>query len=239
MTDFTEEEIHKVCGVLETNGFEVPKMNLVAVYGFSSLLEHNCIPNVTRTYDTGIQLVVAASVDIEAGDHIATSYVDPFWGVRARKAYLSTFKYFECHCSRCTDMTDLNTHLSSVICRLCHKGLVIPSYDVTSNWKCDSCTASFDACEVEKRITEIFEQKEQLSNTTTAIERFLKQTKSVLSENHQFRLEAKMILLQLYGSETKKRDFNAKGSPDDRILRRRKLCQEVLEVAGIFSPGTT
>lgn len=229
---FDEAEIQNVCGVIETNGFEVPELNLVALYGHGYLLEHSCIPNTTRTFDARLHLVVTASLDIKAGEHITTSYIDPLCGERIRTVHLLKFKHFTCTCPRCLDPTDLGTHLSSVKCKFCSEGFLIPSRDIAIPWKCNCCAGHSEAQQVEETLVELFKLKENLSPTTAALERYLRETSQWLSENHHFRLEVKLALLQMYGRGREE----AKISEED-IRRKRHLCEQVLEVANVVVPG--
>ncbi|RXG60318.1 Protein msta, isoform A [Armadillidium vulgare] len=233
LKSFDEEEIQKICGILETNGFEVPEQNLVALYGFGYLLEHSCVPNTTRTLNSSLHLVVRAAVDIKAGHHISTSYINPFWGERIRKVHLLKFKYFECSCLRCLDPTDLNTHLSSVKCISCGKGLMTPPRDIMSNWNCEECGSSFEASEIEELLVTIYEKKEKLPQTAASFEKFLKETKRILSENHQHRTEVKLKLMQMYGKSYEK---PLDKISEEEILRKRNLGNEILQIASLFSP---
>lgn len=45
-------------------------------------------------------------------------YTNALWGTRERRAHLLSTKYFECHCNRCSDATELGTNLSTVICNV-------------------------------------------------------------------------------------------------------------------------
>lgn len=45
--------IHKVCGILDVNSLDIKisEMELSAIYPTVSILEHNCLPNVSFSYD--------------------------------------------------------------------------------------------------------------------------------------------------------------------------------------------
>lgn len=49
----SSELIHKICGILDVNALDVQLdgMELTAVYPTVSLLEHNCLPNTSMTFD--------------------------------------------------------------------------------------------------------------------------------------------------------------------------------------------
>lgn len=92
--DFTDDEVHNVCGIIDVNGFEIPGPNAIGLYGKACLLEHSCVPNTTRTFDVQLNIVIRAAVMIPKGSHIATSYTDPMWGTANRQMHLRTSKYF-------------------------------------------------------------------------------------------------------------------------------------------------
>lgn len=45
-------------------------------------------------------------------------YTNALWGTRERRAHLLSTKYFECHCNRCSDATELGTNFSTIICNV-------------------------------------------------------------------------------------------------------------------------
>ena len=52
--DFKDETIQKICGIFETNAIEVRlalATEIHALYETTSLLEHNCTPNVKFSFD--------------------------------------------------------------------------------------------------------------------------------------------------------------------------------------------
>lgn len=69
-----------------------------------------------------------------------------FKGTFERQEHLREGKYFECDCDRCSDPTELGTHLSSILCTKCKTGYVNPMdtnylkrYTSKLNWKCANC----------------------------------------------------------------------------------------------------
>nr|XP_033204798.1 SET domain-containing protein SmydA-8-like isoform X1 [Bombus vancouverensis nearcticus] len=67
--DISEEEMTKIVGILQVNGHEVPLTDppYVAVYELTSLLEHNCKANCSKSFtDTG-GLIIHAAVPIAKG----------------------------------------------------------------------------------------------------------------------------------------------------------------------------
>lgn len=237
---YSEEEIHRICGVIDVNGFEIPGPNVIGLYGKGCLLEHNCIPNSSRTFDPQLNIIIRATVDISKGEHITTSYTDPMWGTANRQLYLRTSKYFKCTCDRCKDPTELGTHLSSLKCNHCSSGHVLPSPNPLSPeaWVCSSCSASIIMDQVDIFLKETGEKLVRLKyNSLSASEAFLKATSPKFGENHYYRTDVKMALAQLYGRPGGPDKQELKDLPKDLVDRKEELCREVLKLADIFCPG--
>ncbi|CAG7830443.1 unnamed protein product [Allacma fusca] len=47
--DFTADEIHTICGILEVNGFEIGDVySFLGLFAVTSMLAHDCVPNATH-----------------------------------------------------------------------------------------------------------------------------------------------------------------------------------------------
>lgn len=240
VTSFTPEEIHTVCGIIDVNGFEIPGPNAIGIYGKACLLEHNCVPNTTRTFDSQLNIVIRAAVKITKGSHISTSYTDPMWGTANRQLHLKTSKYFKCTCSRCHDPTEMGTHLSSLRCGQCPLGLMLPSPSPISPqiWVCNSCSAKLDQQYVEEFLKQTGEKLVNLKEgSLAASEAFLKSTSSKLSENHYYRSDVKLAMAQMYGRAGVQNKSDLHELSKDLLDRKEQLCREVLALADVFSPG--
>lgn len=244
VTSFAEREVHTICGIIDVNGFEIPGPNAIGLYGKACLLEHNCIPNTNRTFDSHFNIIIRAAVKIPKGCHITTCYTDPMWGTANRQLHLKTSKYFSCSCSRCLDPTELGTHLSSLRCNHCppDKGQVLPSPIPTAPevWVCSSCGATLDPQQVDGYLKQLGEKLVLLKESPlSASEAFLKATASRLSENHYYRSDVKLAMAQMYGrtaagaqQEAKLQDLSK-----DLLARKEELCRDVLAQANLFCPG--
>lgn len=67
-----ENEILKVAGIVQINAHEVPLTfpPHVAIYFFASLIEHSCVPNLTKSF-TSKALVLWAPNSIKKGEHLS------------------------------------------------------------------------------------------------------------------------------------------------------------------------
>lgn len=75
--DFTEEEIHTVCGIIEVNCFEVGHEGAKgrALYPTSFLMAHDCSSNSTHTDNPeNFSMQIRAMRDIKKGESITVNY---------------------------------------------------------------------------------------------------------------------------------------------------------------------
>lgn len=145
--EISSDFIHHVCGVFDTNAFDVTFANkgqARALLPLASLMNHSCTSN-TQHWFFGGWCVVRASVSIHKGDSITNTYTQTLSGTKMRQNHLALTKLFTCSCERCLDPSELGTHLSSIQCRKCkdHKGFLIPPKSISNPWICDSCGDKF------------------------------------------------------------------------------------------------
>lgn len=119
-SEYSTDEILRVCGIVQVNGHEVPLTDppYVAIYDVGSMLEHSCLPNCSKTFTRDGHLLVRTSggAPIETDQHLSISYTDPLWGTAQRLAHLADTKFFVCKCARCSDPTELGTYYSGIKC---------------------------------------------------------------------------------------------------------------------------
>ena len=130
--EWSEEEILKICGIVQINGHEVPLTDpsYVAIYNYASLIEHSCRPNLTKSFSPKGEVIFWATENIAAGEHLSICYSDILWGTANRQNHLMQTKIFKCDCVRCSDITELGTHYSALKCNAgasCVNGLLLPA----------------------------------------------------------------------------------------------------------------
>ena len=56
--NFTDELIHEICGIFETNAIEIrlAQSEVNGIYEIGSLMEHNCVPNICMTFDSNLNV---------------------------------------------------------------------------------------------------------------------------------------------------------------------------------------
>lgn len=78
LTEFSEEEVHTVCGILEVNCFEVGGRNGTsarALFPEAYLMCHDCVPNTNHTDDPIThELTVRTTKAMKKGEVISLSY---------------------------------------------------------------------------------------------------------------------------------------------------------------------
>ena len=138
--------IHHACGIFDTNAFKIVNgadENGRALLPLAGMMVHNCTPNTDHWFVDG-KCIVRASVDIRAGSPVTNSYTSCLLGTMSRQKHLVLTKLFTCTCTRCQDPTELGSNISSIRCRSCQPGLMIPQNNSSESegWKCNHCDAS-------------------------------------------------------------------------------------------------
>ncbi|XP_069957592.1 uncharacterized protein [Cherax quadricarinatus] len=227
--------VHRVCGVLDTNAFELSLDQCRqgrAIFILSSMMNHSCLSNAQRWYSEG-NMVVRASVDISKGTPLFISYTQSLWGTRARRAHLSVSKMFLCKCKRCLDSTELGSHMSSIPCREC-QGLVVPPDDSCSYWTCTLCGKRIDANATESLVRAGAIAMNHLPKDDTAgATLILEHLKRQLGDNHYIVAQIKYAVVQAIINRPLK-DVTSRD-----LTRVVTLTKELITLATIIEPGIT
>nr|CAD7593204.1 unnamed protein product [Timema genevievae] len=237
---YSEEEIHTVCGVLEVNAFEVGQhgVSVRALYPTAFYLAHSCVPNTSHTDDDNYRLTVRCSSQIKKGDTITLSYAYTLQGTLKRREHLKESKFFDCCCPRCKDPTELATYAGALKCPKCDVGYVISSEPLerAASWRCSQCSNyTVTAHSVMLLLEKIADEVEALdANDIEAMEGFLQKYRNVLHPNHYHCLGVKHSLSQLYG---KIQGYMINELPDKLLHRKRDVCRELLRVINVLEPG--
>jgi len=106
------------------------------------------------------------SINIFRGEHLSTMYTHALWSTRARREHLLATKYFTCRCKRCSDPTELDTHLGTLKCP-CGNGFMLPNdpLNTDTDWSCNTCPGIITSSEIaqltdrlEEEVTEVMKQ---------------------------------------------------------------------------------
>ncbi|ENN81700.1 hypothetical protein YQE_01906, partial [Dendroctonus ponderosae] len=247
LTEFSEEEIHTICGILEVNTFQIGQqgINIRGLYPTSFLLSHNCVPNTNHTDEEDTyELTIRASTKIQEGHPITLSYAYTLQCTSKRREHLLENKFFECRCERCSDQTELGTYCGALICPKCDNGLVLCDnpLDFDSTWSCNNtakCCAgySISATSMNLLLNRISDEVDQIDcNDIKSMELFLEKYRNVLHPNHYLCLGIKIYLSQVYGRIS---GYIIQELDEKPLLRKKEICKEILSVFDVIEPGLT
>lgn len=244
---FNKDLVQKVCGILEVNAVEIPSRNgfsIRAIYPRLAITAHNCVPNIVHTILRDYQVQVRAAIPIKAGDQLNLCYTHSLSPTLVRREFLLQSKFFACDCQRCSDPTELGTHLSTLKCSKCDNGVLLPknSVDNESVWTCTekNCgftTTSNAVCKILGLVQSEIDTLDLLEPGATAIEQreaLLKKYKTVFHPHHALLLSIKHALAQLYG---KVEGYTIDELPDIMLERKTELCRLLLKILDVITPG--
>ena len=254
-SEYSDEEILGILGILYVNAHEVPvtPIPVQGLYLNASLIEHSCVNNASKHFDTNGNLQIRAAVHIRKGEHISIMYSDPMWGTPNRSQHLAETKFFKCGCKRCRDPLELGTHFSSLRCPSCpvqQQGFLVATdpVDAAAPWRCGQCGAEEPAEYVNAVIRSIGEELIRLEKgSPEACLGFIKKHSQNLHRNHFYLMDVKLALCQMIGKSAAGEHFPgeqgalmarmASEIAEKDLVLKQKLCMELIEVANVISPG--
>ncbi|XP_061393002.1 SET domain-containing protein SmydA-8 [Musca vetustissima] len=239
---FTADEIHTVCGILDVNCFEIGQ-NLAkarTLYPSAFLLAHDCCPNTSHTDDPEtFDIILRTSRSVRKDEAITLSYAYTLQGTLKRRDFMQAGKLFWCCCKRCSDPYELGSDCSAIVCDKCHKGLIRSTnpLDQEADWKCDQCPFVLQSHTVVKLLDKINNDLDAIdAHDIPGLENFLKRYSGVLGPNHYLLLSAKYSLCQLYG---KIEGYLLPELSLEDLQRKLNYCQDFLKVVDILEPQLT
>lgn len=239
-TEFSEEEIQFVLGVIDVNCFELGNefKKSRALFPSAFLMAHECVCNTRHSDDPQTSsLKVMACRDIKKGEMITINYGYTLQGTLMRRKYIYDGKYFWCSCKRCSDPTELRTFTSALVCNECKCGKVLPLEPLNQEgtWKCDSCTLTLEGSVVSNLLKKLYDELEEIGpHSVLGQEKFLAKYKNVLGPNHYLFLSAKYSLCQLLG---KVEGYVINELPDEFLKKKEAYCRQLLALDAILEPG--
>ncbi|XP_058819012.1 SET domain-containing protein SmydA-8-like [Topomyia yanbarensis] len=244
LRDIQEEEILQLCGILDTNSYEirVPEQGIKirALFEVGAMMSHSCRPNTKHYFDEKLNMVLVAAVDIPKNDVISVSYSQPLQPTIQRRYIIKLAKCFECSCERCQDPTEFQTFASSIDCPKCNKAKIvsIDPLDFRSAWQCQN-----GHCSYRESYRQYVTRNEAIQAEIMALskgspveyERFLETHQSVLHSWNTNVLQVKYALCEMYGGKLGGQMMG--DLSEDQLRRQVDLCTDLLEVADRFEPG--
>ncbi|EZA57735.1 SET domain-containing protein SmydA-8 isoform X1 [Ooceraea biroi] len=245
---FSEERIQTICGILEINTFEVRTakgFGARGLYPTVAMMNHSCVSNTSHSISPiDYKMRLRTTLKIPAGGELHASYTHSLLPTMLRREHLLEGKHFACACPRCSDPTELNTHMSSLKCNKCDNGIVLPldSLDSESTWKCTHCEFSTNGRAVQKilRIIQVdVDAAEAISGAEGADaiferENVVKKYQSVLHPRHAFLTMLRHSLTQMYGRVD---EYLLNDLPDVVLEHKVDMCRLLLQVLDVVEPG--
>ncbi|XP_053669848.1 SET domain-containing protein SmydA-8 [Anopheles nili] len=238
--EYSEQELHTICGIIEVNAFEVGQepVKARALFPEAYLLMHDCTPNTGHTDDLRThRLTVRALQDVKAGETLTLTYAYILQGTIKRRQHLHAEKFFWCNCRRCTDPTELGTNCSALRCTKCQRGHILPTnpLDQEADWRCQQCSEGMSCEAIVLLLEKLSQELERIDgNDVAGLEAFVRSQSTVLHDNHYLLLAAKHSLCELYG---KIEGYLIPQLSVEQLKRKETLCRDLLEVVDQLEPG--
>ncbi|XP_040168533.1 SET domain-containing protein SmydA-8 [Anopheles arabiensis] len=238
--EYSELELHTICGIIEVNAFEVGQepTKARALFPEAYLLMHDCTPNTGHTDAPQTHhLTVRVLRDVKAGEPLTLTYAHILQGTLKRRQHLREEKFFSCNCRRCTDPSELGTNCSALRCTKCPRGHILPTDPLNpeAEWHCRQCSTVMSCEAVILLLEQLSQQLETIGgNDVDGLETFLRVQGAVLHDNHYLLLSVKHSLCELYG---KIEGFLIPQLSREQLKRKETLCRDLLEVVDQLEPG--
>ncbi len=235
----SEDTILTILAIDQANSFDVDfsgyKVRLL--HPLSSLMEHDCLPNVARFYSglyCGNLMQCRAAFDIKKGEKLTLSYLDLLTPLEIRQKLLKEKYFLDCKCTRCQDPSDLATNGNSLLCQKCPDGVILPG-DKT----CTKCKATQENCL--EAISDAFKNAKEVLNdpeqwTVEVFELFLSKYGRILHPDHVIMVQIKHKLSGFYGRLPGYSMLDMQMNPA-LLERKLKLGEESMKCIEKLQPG--
>lgn len=245
---FSEERIQTACGILEINTFEIRTakgFSARALYPTVAMMNHSCVSNTCHSVSPiDYRIRLRTTLKIPPGGELYGSYVHSLLPTMIRREHLLEGKHFACACPRCSDPTELGTHMSSLKCHSCDNGIILSldSLDAESAWKCTHCEFSTSGPAIRKVLSVIQAELDAVeaisgadgADAIHARETLMKKYKSVLHPRHAFWTILRHSLTQMYGRVD---EYLLDDLPDIVLEHKIDMCKLLLQVLDVIEPG--
>ncbi|XP_044258666.1 SET domain-containing protein SmydA-8-like [Tribolium madens] len=245
--EFCDTLIHTICGILEVTAIDVRASSgylIRCLYPKLSLISHNCVTNLFQTVTPNdFKITLRASVNIPENHELFYNYVYPLWPTLIRRDFLKENKYLDCQCRRCSDKTELGTHLSTLKCSKCDNGVILSTDPLNDScdWNCTHCEFKTNAVSVRKvyKIVQSEIEAIQMVSGAEGIEQreaIFRKYRSVFHPKNAYMSILRVDLTQLYGRAP---GYTIHELPDLLQEHKVELCYQLLEVLDVVEPGVS
>lgn len=241
---FSKDIIHKACGILDTNSYELGWNQLRARGLFLDIahINHDCIPNCFKFFDENNNMCVMSAQDLEPGDELTLSYTPPLMSTPLRQVILQQTKLFVCQCARCRDPKELGAKLAALKCVSCG-GDVLPEnpIDLNCDLKCESCSTIVPAERGKMMLDTAMKFIGKGSgNTTVSHDTFdvIQHLEKFLKPTHNLIIDLKLRFLNQLLMEVE-RDQESRSSVEvqEKLAHSLRFGLDLLNMAVIVNPG--
>jgi len=233
----TKEDVVAIMGVKRTNANDLALIGLnsgVALYSTYPLMNSHCFCNTRCIIDPKtFKIEVRASKAIKKGEEITTRYFNPWQGQPFRRQHILTHWGFVCNCHRCQSPSDLDTNFSSIKCKECDEGYLLPSSNLdqeASHWLCAKCGTRLESNDVES----ILEGKKAMADMAEkdhgTIPDVIAELGATLHPNHYIIFDLKETYVS--SSQVSKDQI-------DVMSIKIQYTQDVLQIVQVLDPGYT
>uniref|UniRef100_A0A1A9X3N9 SET domain-containing protein n=1 Tax=Glossina brevipalpis TaxID=37001 RepID=A0A1A9X3N9_9MUSC len=235
-----EDFLQLLCALVDVNAFEIRAPDghtMRGIYLQGALLSHDCTANTVVSIDDYYCMKIYANQDIKCGQIITNCYINVLWGTEERRRVLWESKYFHCTCLRCSDPTELNSHISSLLCPKCSKrelsGYLVKDANI-GNYRCLTCHYQKSADEIDKYLKMMEMQILKVQGNTSQLDEILTSLIKRLHPHHYLIVDVKQNIASLLRSIIN----DVTLCPEIQVYTRKiELCQSILKVLKHILPG--
>jgi len=239
LSQFSEEEILHVIGVIDTNAYIIGEnpnkdVDLQGLFPIMSILNHSCTSNTISYALNDFKFVCRAVIPIKKGEEITTNYLHynyHFFGRSNRQPELSEHWHFSCSCPRCRDLSELGTWVDALVCQECKQGRMMPlNINLGAEWVCGTCYAIMASDEVKKTITHYWDLIEETTKSgIEELSKLLQKLLLIFDKNHYYLLEVKRRIIENIV------DYEDLAEP--LLQKKVTFCRDHLTVQENLAPG--
>jgi hypothetical protein len=189
LTNIASDELAMIYTLLTSSSLNmvVDGREYPGLYLTGALLTQSCVQN-TRCVFKGRdnKLFLYAATNIKKGEKITHSRLKNLvhTGTIERRRVLKEM-FLDCCCPRCSDQSEMGTHMSAVLCQRC-EGMCLPQnpMDQDSPWECRGCGAGVSGDFVNTLLLSIQEEEVKGGKRMSKFEAFKEENKQILPGNH-------------------------------------------------------
>ncbi|XP_005188644.2 uncharacterized protein LOC101899433 [Musca domestica] len=232
-----EDFLQRLCALIDVNGFEIRAPDygtMKGVYLRGTILTHDCTPNTQIAIDDKYCMKIYASRAIEAGEIVTNCYTNVLLGTDERRKILKITKNLKCHCKRCLDPTEFESHMSTLLCSECKTGYVLKKDPSETKWQCQNCQHRRDAKDVDRMLNNLQEEIINATNDIYKLEMSLMRFSKALHPQHYLIVDIK----QNIASALRQILNDPSQCPGRKVYERKiELCEDIIKVLNLILPG--